>query len=104
MGKIICTGLGPGDPDLMSVKSDRLIRAARHVAYFRKAGRAGQARQIVQGMLAADAVEYASPVTTKATTAVRLLSSVRMIVLPRPGSTPPRQMPLQERTALRTTF
>jgi len=67
MGKIICTGLGPGDPDLISVKSDRLIRAARHVAFFRKAGRAGQARRIVDGMLAADVTEYAMeyPVTTE---------------------------------------
>ncbi|MGV8953228.1 MAG: precorrin-2 C(20)-methyltransferase [Cypionkella sp.] len=67
MGKIICTGLGPGDPELMSVKSDRLIRAASHVAYFRKAGRAGQARRIVQGMLAAGVTEYAMeyPVTTE---------------------------------------
>ena len=67
MGKIICTGLGPGDPDLISVKSDRLIRAERHVAYFRKAGRAGQARRIVEGMLAADVTEYAMeyPVTTE---------------------------------------
>ncbi|MEZ5797556.1 MAG: SAM-dependent methyltransferase [Paracoccaceae bacterium] len=38
-GRIICAGLGPGDPDLISVRSDRAIRAARHVAYFRKAGR-----------------------------------------------------------------
>ena len=67
MGKIICAGLGPGDPDLISVRSDRLIRAARHVAYFRKAGRAGQARAIVEGMLAADATEYPMeyPVTTE---------------------------------------
>jgi precorrin-2/cobalt-factor-2 C20-methyltransferase len=67
MGKIICTGLGPGDPDLISVKSDRLIRSAQHVAYFRKAGRSGQARQIVQGMLAAGVTEYAMeyPVTTE---------------------------------------
>jgi precorrin-2/cobalt-factor-2 C20-methyltransferase len=67
MGRIICTGLGPGDPDLMAVKSDRLIRAARHVAYFRKAGRAGQARRIVEGMLAAGVTEYAMeyPVTTE---------------------------------------
>jgi precorrin-2/cobalt-factor-2 C20-methyltransferase len=67
MGKIICTGLGPGDPDLISVKSDRLIRSAAHVAYFRKAGRAGQARRIVEGMLAANVTEYAMeyPVTTE---------------------------------------
>jgi precorrin-2/cobalt-factor-2 C20-methyltransferase len=67
MGKIICTGLGPGDPDLMSVRADRLVRSARHIAYFRKAGRAGQARRIVEGMLASDAKEYPMeyPVTTE---------------------------------------
>ena len=67
MGKIICTGLGPGDPDLMAVRSDRLIRGAAHVAYFRKAGRKGQARRIVDGMLAAGVTEYAMeyPVTTE---------------------------------------
>ena len=58
MGKIICTGLGPGDPDLIAVRSDRLIRGAAHVAYFRKKGRQGQARRIVDGMLAAGVVEY----------------------------------------------
>ena len=67
MGKIICTGLGPGNPDLMSVRSDRLIRTAAHVAYFRKAGRQGQARRIVDGMLAPGVTEYAMeyPVTTE---------------------------------------
>ena len=67
MGKIICTGLGPGDPDLMSVRSDRLIRSAAQVAFFRKKGRSGQARRIVEGMLRADATEYPMeyPVTTE---------------------------------------
>jgi len=67
MGKVICTGLGPGDPDLMSVRSDRLIREARQLAYFRKSGRKGQARQIVEGMLRADVTEHAMeyPVTTE---------------------------------------
>lgn len=67
MGRIICAGLGPGDPDLISVRADRAVRAARHVAYFRKPGRPGQARRIVQGMLAPDAVEYPMeyPVTTE---------------------------------------
>lgn len=66
-GTIYGVGLGPGDPDLMSVRADRLIRAARHVAYFRKAGRAGQARCIVDGMLRADVCECAMeyPVTTE---------------------------------------
>lgn len=66
-GKVICVGLGPGDPDLMSVRSDRLIRSARHIAYFRKAGTRGQARRIVDGMLADGACEYPMdyPVTTE---------------------------------------
>lgn len=67
MGRIICAGLGPGDPELMSLKSARLIGAADHVAYFRKAGRAGQARRIVEGMLKPGATEYPMeyPVTTE---------------------------------------
>ncbi len=67
MGKIICAGLGPGDPDLMSVKSDRTIRNAKHLAFFRKKGRAGQARTIVRDMLRDDVIEYPMeyPVTTE---------------------------------------
>lgn len=57
-GKVICAGLGPGDPELMSLKAARAIAAAHHVAYFRKAGREGQARRIVEGMLSPSAVEY----------------------------------------------
>ena len=67
MGRIICAGLGPGDPDLLSVRSDRLIRAASHIAHFRKPGRQGQARRIVDGMLRPDVIELAMeyPVTTE---------------------------------------
>ncbi len=66
-GTIWGVGLGPGDPDLMSVRADRLLRKARHVAYFRKAGRPGQARRIVEGMLRPDVIEIAMeyPVTTE---------------------------------------
>lgn len=67
MGRIICAGLGPGDVELMSVKSDRVIRGARHVAYFRKKGREGQARTMVAGMLTDGVTEYPMeyPVTTE---------------------------------------
>lgn len=67
MGRIICAGLGPGDPDLMSRRSERAVRGASDIAYFRKKGRQGQARRIVEGMLAANAVEHAMeyPVTTE---------------------------------------
>ena len=67
MGRIICCGLGPGNPDLISVRADREIRGATHVAYFRKKGRPGQARRIVEGMLANGVQEYPMeyPVTTE---------------------------------------
>ncbi|HSF62837.1 MAG TPA: precorrin-2 C(20)-methyltransferase [Paracoccaceae bacterium] len=67
MARILCAGLGPGDPGLISVRADRAIRGAAQVAYFRKAGRKGQARQIVEGMLRADATEFPMeyPVTTE---------------------------------------
>ncbi len=66
-GTIHGVGLGPGACDLMSVRADRLVRGARHVAYFRKAGRPGQARRIVEGMLRDDVIEYPMeyPVTTE---------------------------------------
>jgi precorrin-2/cobalt-factor-2 C20-methyltransferase len=66
-GRVICAGLGPGDPDLMSLRAARAIGAARHVAYFRKAGRPGQARRIVEGMLTTGVTEYPMeyPVTTE---------------------------------------
>jgi len=66
-GTIHGVGLGPGAQDLMSVRSDRLVRGVRHVAYFRKAGRPGQARTIVEGMLRADVIEFPMeyPVTTE---------------------------------------
>jgi precorrin-2/cobalt-factor-2 C20-methyltransferase len=66
-GTVHGVGLGPGEADLMSVRADRLVRGARHVAYFRKSGRAGHARRIVEGMLARGVVEFPMdyPVTTE---------------------------------------
>ncbi|TCM86577.1 precorrin-2 C(20)-methyltransferase [Rhodovulum steppense] len=66
-GKVYGLGLGPGAADLMSVRADRILRAATHVAYFRKAGHAGQARQIVEGLIPAGAREHPMdyPVTTE---------------------------------------
>lgn len=66
-GKIYGLGLGPGAPDLMTVRADRVLRQAKHVAFFRKKGRPGQARQIVEGLLPEQAVEHPMeyPVTTE---------------------------------------
>lgn len=67
LGTVYGVGLGPGDPELMSVRADRLLRQARNVAFFRKAGRPGQARGIVEGLLPQGVVELPMeyPVTTE---------------------------------------
>jgi precorrin-2/cobalt-factor-2 C20-methyltransferase len=66
-GTVYGVGLGPGDLELLSVKADRLVRGARHVAFFRKAGRTGQSRRIAAPLLAEGAIEFAMeyPVTTE---------------------------------------
>lgn len=66
-GTVHGVGLGPGDPDLLSVRADRLVRTARHIAYFRKAGRAGQARTLADSLMPEGVQEHAMeyPVTTE---------------------------------------
>jgi len=66
-GTLYGLGLGPGEPDLMTVRAHRLLCKATHVAFFRKAGRPGQARRIVDGLLPEGVVEIAMeyPVTTE---------------------------------------
>ena len=66
-GTIYGVGLGPGALDLLSVRADRLVRGAKHVAFFRKAGRAGHARKLAAPLLAAGVIEFAMeyPVTTE---------------------------------------
>ncbi|WP_071796624.1 precorrin-2 C(20)-methyltransferase [Natronohydrobacter thiooxidans] len=66
-GTVWGVGLGPGDPDLMSLRAARLLQEARHVAFFRKPGRMGHARKIADGLLTGAAVEFAMeyPVTTE---------------------------------------
>src|SRR6201996_5951755 len=67
LATIYGVGLGPGDPDLMSVKAARLIASARVIAHFRKPGRPGNARTLVEGMLAPGVIEEALeyPITTE---------------------------------------
>ncbi|WP_420011951.1 precorrin-2 C(20)-methyltransferase [Tateyamaria sp.] len=66
-GTVYGVGLGPGDPDLLSVRADRLVRDAKHIAFFRKAGRPGQARTLAHGLLPENATEHPMeyPVTTE---------------------------------------
>jgi len=51
-GTLYTIGLGPGDPELVTVKAARLLGAARVIAYFAKRGRTGHARTIAGPHLA----------------------------------------------------
>jgi precorrin-2/cobalt-factor-2 C20-methyltransferase len=60
-------GVGPGDPELMTLKAVRAVRAAGVVAHFAKAGRASHARAIAADHLAPGVTELPLfyPVTTE---------------------------------------
>lgn len=65
--RLIGVGVGPGDPELMTLKAVRALREADVVAHFAKAGRTGNARAIAGGHMRAGAVELPLryPVTTE---------------------------------------
>lgn len=56
-GVLYGVGLGPGDPELMTLKAHRLISSAEVVAYPAPAGGASFARSIAAGVIAPGAVE-----------------------------------------------
>ena len=66
-GRLIGVGLGPGDPDLVTVKAMRLLQRATTAAWFAKAGRCGIARTIAEAWLAPGcaAMPLYYPVTTE---------------------------------------
>ena len=66
-GRLHGIGLGPGDPELLTVKAVRLIQAAPVVSYFARAGARGNARTIVDRWLSAGVLEIPLhyPMTTE---------------------------------------
>lgn len=56
-GRLIGVGVGPGDPDLLTIKAVKAIRAAPVVAYVSANGGASLARQIVAEHLTGEAKE-----------------------------------------------
>src|SRR5664279_3952382 len=66
-GRLFGIGLGPGDPELLTVKAVRLIQAASVVGYVAKAGRRGNAREIVDRWMTGNAEELPLyyPMTTE---------------------------------------
>ena len=66
-GRLLGLGVGPGDPELITVKALRLLRAAPVVAYLVAKGRKGHAFSIVEQHLRAEQVmlPLVFPVTTE---------------------------------------
>ena len=66
-GILIGIGLGPGDPELVTVKAARLVGAAKVIAYFGKSGRKSHARTIAAPYLSAgcEEIPLIYPVTTE---------------------------------------
>ncbi|MGX9964856.1 precorrin-2 C(20)-methyltransferase [Roseomonas sp. F4] len=66
-GRLYGLGLGPGDPELMTLKAARLLDAVSVVAYFAKQGSASHARAIIADRLRPGVVELRLlyPVTTE---------------------------------------
>ena len=56
-GTFFTVGLGPGDPELMTLKAARIIADAPVIAFFAKRGRTGHARGIVTGRTQPDVEE-----------------------------------------------
>lgn len=66
-GTLYGVGLGPGDPELVTLKAARVLSAATIVAHFRKKGRPGHAWTIAGPHLNGNTIEAAFeyPVTTE---------------------------------------
>jgi precorrin-2 C20-methyltransferase/precorrin-3B C17-methyltransferase len=68
-GRLYGVGVGPGDPELVTVKAARLIAAADVIAFHAGVGKRSNARRIAAGFIPAGAIEeeLRYPVTTGST-------------------------------------
>jgi precorrin-2/cobalt-factor-2 C20-methyltransferase len=66
-GRLYGIGVGPGDPELLTVKAVKVLQAAPVIGYFAKAGRRGNARGIVDRWMTGEALELPLhyPMTTE---------------------------------------
>jgi precorrin-2/cobalt-factor-2 C20-methyltransferase len=66
-GRLIGVGVGPGDPELMTLKATRALGEADVIAHFAKAGNSSHARTIAAPHICANAAELPLyyPVTTE---------------------------------------
>jgi precorrin-2/cobalt-factor-2 C20-methyltransferase len=67
LGRLIGVGVGPGDPELLTLKAVRALENADVIAHFAKAGNVSNARAIVAQFLRRDVTELPLlyPITTE---------------------------------------
>lgn len=66
-GLLYILGMGPGDPELVTRKTERILRKAPIYAYFSKKGEVGHARKIAEDMISSTQQElrFEYPITTE---------------------------------------
>jgi len=66
-GTLHCIGMGPGDPELLTLKAVRLLATSPVIAFFAKRGRPGHARRIAGAHMnpAAEQLRFEYPFTTE---------------------------------------
>lgn len=66
-GRLYTLGMGPGDPELLTLKAARILGQVPVIAYFAKAGQRGHARTLAEGHLRPETVElrFDYPVTVE---------------------------------------
>lgn len=66
-GRLIAVGTGPGDPELLTVKAVKALQSADVLVFFAKAGRRGNGRGVVDGLIdpAITELPLYYPVTTE---------------------------------------
>ena len=83
-GRLIGLGVGPGDPELITLKALRLLRESPVVAYFVAKGKKGNAFGIIEDHLVPQQtlMPLVYPVTTEALPAPLSYEQVISAVLP----------------------
>ena len=68
-GRCYGLGVGPGDPELITVKAQRILQSCATVAYFSASGRQSNALRVVEQMLVPDQqlIHLVYPMTTERT-------------------------------------
>ena len=89
-GKLIGVGVGPGDPELMTLKAMRALGEADVIAHFAKAGNESHSRAIAAQHLRAEVIElpllYPSPPNCRRTATATVMRSAISMTAPRPQS------------------